>query len=109
MVVVRGSVDTQSCLLWSCLLVQSLLVIWSWDRPLSYCLCWSTPGPRIPIGGTWGDARLGFIVKEVAMVALLAMSSFSTLYARWKWKGCDIGSYALSTVWAMEMDGLNGT
>jgi hypothetical protein len=31
---------------WSCRLVQSLLVLWSWDRPLSYCVV-RPPGPGI--------------------------------------------------------------
>jgi hypothetical protein len=61
-------VDTQSCLLWSCLLVQSMLVIWScllvhsmlviwsWDRPLSYRVGRLTPGPEIPIQRTAAEA-----------------------------------------------------
>jgi hypothetical protein len=57
-----GNVDTQSCLsvgsvfanraclVWSGRLVQSLLVLWSWDRPLSYCdVRLRPPGPGIPI------------------------------------------------------------
>jgi hypothetical protein len=33
---------------WSCRLVKSLLVLWSWDRPLNYCVV-RPPGPGIPI------------------------------------------------------------
>jgi hypothetical protein len=33
---------------WTCRLVQSLLVLWSWDRPLSYYVV-RPPGPGIPI------------------------------------------------------------
>jgi hypothetical protein len=36
---------------WSCPLVQSLLVLWSWDRALSYCVV-RPPGPGIPICAT---------------------------------------------------------